>query len=432
MSVLLKKNLVFNVADREYVGLDLYRSRGGYTALQKVLGQSPEASIEELKNSGLRGRGGAAFPTAKKIEMVRDNAETERYVICNADEGEPGTFKDRYIITHLTFQLLEGITIAAYLAGASKGILYVRHEYWEPQNKLRASIKEATEAGLLGDNILGSGFSLHLEIFSGAGSYLCGEETALLNSIEGRKGRPRLKPPYPTQQGLWGKPTLINNVETLTNIPQILKNGAEWYRSLGTADSHGTKLISLSGDIQKRGLVEVPFGITFREIIEQYGGGPKPGRTIKAVNIGGASGVLVPQEMLDTPLEYGACAQAGITIGSGAVFVLDDTRSILENVHNRTRFFLHESCGKCTPCREGLRQTHTIIHQLLEGTATSHDVDRLERYTDAMQHASFCGLGTAAGNSLCSSLHYYRKEYLDHCQDSGHAANEAGGREEIA
>ncbi|HCP15731.1 MAG TPA: NADH-quinone oxidoreductase subunit F [Peptococcaceae bacterium] len=429
---MLKKNLVFNVADREYVGLDLYRSRGGYTALQKVLGQSPEASIEELKNSGLRGRGGAAFPTAKKIEMVRDNAETERYVICNADEGEPGTFKDRYIITHLTFQLLEGITIAAYLAGASKGILYVRHEYWEPQNKLRASIKEATEAGLLGDNILGSGFSLHLEIFSGAGSYLCGEETALLNSIEGRKGRPRLKPPYPTQQGLWGKPTLINNVETLTNIPQILKNGAEWYRSLGTADSHGTKLISLSGDIQKRGLVEVPFGITFREIIEQYGGGPKPGRTIKAVNIGGASGVLVPQEMLDTPLEYGACAQAGITIGSGAVFVLDDTRSILENVHNRTRFFLHESCGKCTPCREGLRQTHTIIHQLLEGTATSHDVDRLERYTDAMQHASFCGLGTAAGNSLCSSLHYYRKEYLDHCQDSGHAANEAGGREEIA
>jgi len=327
MSVLLKKNLVFNVADREYVGLDLYRSRGGYTALQKVLGQSPEASIEELKNSGLRGRGGAAFPTAKKIEMVRDNAETERYVICNADEGEPGTFKDRYIITHLTFQLLEGITIAAYLAGASKGILYVRHEYWEPQNKLRASIKEATEAGLLGDNILGSGFSLHLEIFSGAGSYLCGEETALLNSIEGRKGRPRLKPPYPTQQGLWGKPTLINNVETLTNIPQILKNGAEWYRSLGTSDSHGTKLISLSGDIQKRGLVEVPFGITFREIIEQYGGGPKPGRTIKAVNIGGASGVLVPQEMLDTPLEYGACAQAGITIGSGAVFVLDDTRS---------------------------------------------------------------------------------------------------------
>ncbi len=428
MSAPLNGNLVFNVAGKEYVGLDLYRSRGGYSALQRVLQQSPEASIEELKQSGLRGRGGAAFPTAKKIEMVRDNAETDRYVICNADEGEPGTFKDRYIMTHLTFQLLEGITISAYLAGASKGILYVRHEYWEPQNVLRAAIQEATEAGLLGDNILGSGFSLHLEIFSGAGSYLCGEETALLSSIEGRKGRPRLKPPYPTQQGLWDKPTLINNVETLSNIPMILKNGVEWYRSLGTSDSHGTKLISLSGDIQKRGLVEVPFGITFREIIETYGGGAKPGRSIKAVNIGGASGVLVPPEMLDTPLEYGACAKAGITIGSGAVFVLDDTRSILDNVHNRTRFFLHESCGKCTPCREGLRQTHAIIHKLMDGSATPQDVDRLERYTDAMQHASFCGLGTAAGNSLSSSLHYYRDEYLDHCAKE----NESSDREEIA
>jgi len=318
-------------------------------------------------------------------------------------------------MTHLSFQLLEGITIAAYLAGASKGYIYVRHEYWEPQNTLRASIAEATAAGLLGENILGSGFSLTLEIFSGAGSYLCGEETALLSSIEGRKGRPRLKPPYPTESGLWNKPTLINNVETLCNIPKIMEKGAAWYRSLGTADSHGTKLISLSGDVNWRGLVEVPFGITFAQIIEKYGKGPKAGRSIKAVNIGGASGVLVPPEMLDTPLEYGACAQAGITIGSGAVFVLDDTRSILENVHNRTRFFLHESCGKCTPCREGLRQTHAIIHQLLAGAAVKEDVDRLERYTQAMQNASFCGLGQAAGNSLSSSLFYYRKEYLECC-----------------
>lgn len=418
MSKQLKDHLVFDVADKEYVDLPLYRSRGGYEALNKVLGQTPETGVDELIASGLRGRGGAAFPTGKKIEMVRHNQPGQRYVICNADEGEPGTFKDRYVMTHLPFQLLEGLTIAAYLAGASEGYIYVRHEYPEAQHKLEVSIKEAKEAGLLGDNILGSDFSFNLQIFSGAGSYLCGEETALLSSIEGRKGRPRLKPPYPTTAGLWGCPTLINNVETLSNIPKIMERGAVWYRSLGTLDSHGTKLISLSGDIQKRGLVEVPFGITFAQIIQQFGGGSKPGRKIKAVNIGGASGVLVPAEMLDTPLEYAACAEAGITIGSGAIFVLDDTRSILENVYNRVSFFLHESCGKCTPCREGLRQTEHIMQKLLNGQASIHDVNNLERYTKAMQIASFCGLGQAAGNSLISSLLYYRQEYLSCCLES--------------
>ncbi|MEA4891867.1 MAG: NADH-ubiquinone oxidoreductase-F iron-sulfur binding region domain-containing protein [Peptococcaceae bacterium] len=411
------RELVFNVEGKEYVGLDLYRSRGGYEALKKVLAQDPRETIGVLKESGLKGRGGASFPTGLKIETVRDNREKERYIICNADEGEPGTFKDRYIMTHLSFQLLEGITIAAFLAGARHGIIYARHEYHEPQSVMRAAIAQAVAAGLLGDNILGSGFSLHLELFSGAGSYLCGEETALLSSIEGRKGRPQLKPPYPTQSGLWGRPTLINNVETLANIPRIIAKGAGWYRQLGTEDSPGTKLISLSGDVEFRGLVEVPFGTTFRDIVYRYAGGPKPGRKVKAVNIGGASGVLIPEEMLDVPLEYGACSRSGITIGSGAVFVLDDTRSILDNVNNRVDFFLHESCGKCTPCREGLRQVQVIIKKLLNREATVKDVQNLERYTRVMQSASFCGLGQAAGNSVISSLHYYRDEYLNRCVD---------------
>ncbi|MDF2512578.1 MAG: NADH-quinone oxidoreductase subunit [Herbinix sp.] len=359
------QNLVFNIIE-EYVDLTAYRLRGGYVALKNALEQQPEHSIKELKASGLRGRGGAAFPTASKIEMVRKNEETDRYIICNADEGEPGTFKDRFIMTHVPFQVIEGITIAAYLAGAEHGYIYVRHEYPEVQEILRESIKKAEDAGLLGENILGSGFRLKLEIFSGAGSYLCGEETALLSSIEGRKGRPRVKPPYPTQSGLWNKPTLINNVETLANIPKIIEKGAEWYRSIGTVDSTGTKLISLSGDVVNRGLIEVPFGITF----------------------------------------------------------VDDTRSILPNVHNRVKFFLHESCGKCTPCREGLRQANVILNKLLSGAAVEGDMALLERYTRAIQEASFCGLGQAAGNSLKSSLEYFHEEYLAACKQESHGEEE--------
>jgi NADH-quinone oxidoreductase subunit F len=410
--------LVFNIDPAKSIRFEEYLRRGGYSALAKVLEKEPERSLREILDSGLRGRGGAAFPAGKKIEMVRGNVETSRFVICNADEGEPGTFKDRFIMTHIPFQLLEGITIAAYLAGAERGYIYVRHEYPEAQTILRSAIQTAAETGLLGRNILGSGFDFTLELFSGAGSYLCGEETALISSIEGKKGRPRLKPPYPTQCGLWNKPTLINNVETLANFPKIIQKGAAWYRTLGTADSSGTKLISLSGDVRKRGLFEVPFGLTFAQIIQDYGEGPKAGRKIKAVNIGGASGVLVPPEMLDTPLEYRACAGAGITIGSGAIFVLDDTRSILQNVQNRLRFFLHESCGKCTPCREGLRQANIILDKLVAGEAVTKDVDTLERYTRVIQEASFCGLGQAAGNGLRSSLGYYREEYLANCREN--------------
>ncbi len=407
--------LVFNTDPDLFLDLAGYRQTGGYSALAKTLQALPEVALREVKLSELKGRGGAAFPVGLKIEAVRDNTENERYIICNADEGEPGTFKDRFIMTHTPYQLLEGITLAAYMAGAAQGFIYVRHEYPEVQKILRESIQAAIAANLLGENILGSGYSLRLEIFSGAGSYLCGEETALLSSMEGKKGRPQLKPPYPTQQGLWDKPTLINNVETLANLPLILARGAEWFRSVGTTSSRGTKLISLSGDVRKRGVFEVPFGTTLREIIESCGGGVKHGRSIKAVNIGGASGVLIPTSLLDTPLDYDVCRNAGITIGSGAIFVLDDTRSILENVQNRVKFFLHESCGKCVPCREGLRQANVLMDKILDGRAQPEDIETLERYTRVIQSASFCGLGQAAGNSLSSSLNFYRDEYLSMC-----------------
>ena len=415
------ENLIFNFNFDEYVDLELYRERGGYKGLAKALNKDQQEVINIITESNLKGRGGAAFPTGLKLKMVNKEDNCCKFIICNADEGEPGTFKDRFIMTHLPYQLLEGITIAAYAAGAENGYIYVRHEYPEAQKKIKEAIQKAESAGLLGSNIMGTGYSLHLEIFSGAGSYLCGEETALLSSIEGKKGRPRLKPPFPTESGLWGKPTLINNVETLSNIPKIIKNGADWYRNIGTEDSSGTKLISLSGDVKNRGLYEVPFGTSFHEIIYRYGGGPLDGREVKAVNIGGASGVLLPPELLHTSMEYGICAEEEITIGSGAVFVLDDRRAILDNVHNRVHFFHHESCGKCTPCREGLKQVNFILEKLILGSGEISDIEKLERYTRVMQEASFCGLGQAAGNSLKSSLKYYRDEYLGACRNSAAA-----------
>lgn len=414
---MLKQDLVFNIDIENPVSLCEYQSGGGYSGLKKLLAQGSGWGLDEIKESGLRGRGGAAFPTAAKLSMMRANTQTERFIVCNADEGEPGTFKDRFIMQNIPFQLLEGIAIAAFIAGAGKGYIYVRHEYEKIQRILKEAIAQATSAGLLGEDIPGSDFSLQLEIFSGAGSYLCGEETAMLSSIEGRKGRPRLKPPYPTTAGLWGKPTLINNVETLTNLPKILSKGAAWFNTLGTSDSRGTKLLSISGDVKKRGLLEVEFGVTLQEIVFKLAGGPLDGHSIKSVNIGGASGVQIPPELLDTPLEYAACAKNGITIGSGAIFMLDETRHVVDNIANRVNFFLHESCGKCAPCREGLRQTNIILKRLQMGQGSIADLDTLSRYTYAIQNASFCGLGQAAGNSLRSSINYFYPEYAALCRD---------------
>ena len=396
--------------------LQQYTEQDGYQALSRFLQQPPQEIVRIIRAAGLRGRGGAAFPTGDKMLAVRANPAGQRFVICNADEGEPGTFKDRFLMMHNPFQVLEGMTLAAYAVGASQGYIYIRHEYSEVQEVLHTAIARAAADGFLGANILGSGFSFDIHIFSGAGSYLCGEETALLSSIEGKKGRPRVKPPFPTEAGLWGKPTLIHNVETLANIPVILCHGAAWYRRIGTEDSPGSKLISLSGDVNHRGLYEVPFGTTLRQIVA-LGGGIPGDRRLKAVNIGGASGVVVPPGELDCLLDYRLCEDRGITIGSGAVFVMDESRSILQNIRNRVDFFIHESCGKCVPCREGLRQIRIIVGNLLAGTALTRDVDRLERFTRTLQQASFCGLGQAAGNSLISSLIYFRREYDAVCRD---------------
>jgi NADH:ubiquinone oxidoreductase subunit F (NADH-binding) len=420
-----KENLVFNFDNHKCQNLREYLKDSGYLSLEKTLSDPAAKSLDEIKKSRLRGRGGAAFPVGIKLEAVRSSDSNEKYIICNADEGEPGTFKDRFIMTNIPFKLLEGLTIAAYLSGANQGYIYIRHEYPEVSKIISDCMQQAENAGLLGKNILNSGFDFNLKIFSGAGSYLCGEETALISSIEGKKGRPRLKPPYPTVEGLWGRPTLINNVETLTNLPYIIERGGDWFKSIGTKDSTGTKLISLSGDVVKRGVIEVPFGTTFREIICNFGQGMKNSKELKAVNIGGASGVLVPSDLLDTPLDYEKCRQAGITIGSGAVFVLDESRSILSNVRNRVDFFIHESCGKCTPCREGLRQVDVIIKKLTDGSASFEDISVLERYTRTIQNASFCGLGQAAGNSLASSLKYYKNEYLEMCREYKMLSEEA-------
>ena len=411
------EKLIFNINPAHQQSLEEYRAVGGYSGLERLLANGDEWGLREILSSGLRGRGGAAFSTGAKLGMVRNNPEGQRYIICNADEGEPGTFKDRFILSNIPFQLLEGIVISAYIAGATQGILYVRHEYEEIQRQIRHSIAIARAANLLGEHILGSSFSFELKIFSGAGSYLCGEETAMLSSIEGRKGRPRIKPPYPTQSGLWGRPTLINNVETLTNLPKILKNGADWFCGIGTEDSRGTKLLSISGDVRRRGLLEVAFGTTLREIIFSHAGGALEGHEIRSVNIGGASGVNLPLELIDTPLEYAACGRAGVTIGSGAIFVQDERRSIVENVASRVRFFLHESCGKCAPCREGLRQANIILQRFLNGKASVSDLDTLSRYTFAIQNASHCGLGQAAGNSIMSSLSYFYQDYAILCSD---------------
>lgn len=408
-------DLIFNIIPGQHVGLELYLQNGGYEGLKKAFSLSTNAGINQIKQSRLRGRGGAAFPTGDKIEMVKNACGTQKYIVCNADEGEPGTFKDRFIMTCIPFQLIEGITIAAFLTGAQKAYIYVRHEYPEAQAIISKSIDEAQKAGLLGQNIMDSGFSFSVELFSGAGSYLCGEETALLSSVEGRKGRPRLKPPYPTSSGLFGLPTLVQNVETLANLPKIMKYGPSWFKSIGTVDSAGTKLVSLSGDVNHRGIFEVPYGVTFAQIIQQYGEGIKNGKRLKAVNIGGASGVLVPPFMLNVPLEYLACEKAGITIGSGAIFVLDESRSIIENVQNRVRFFLQESCGKCTPCREGLWQVNALLKRFGIGKAEAADIQILRQYINALQGASFCGLGIAAGNTLKSSLAYYLAEYESCC-----------------
>jgi len=390
-----------------------YILHDGYKALLKVItAMSPQGVIDEIKKSGLRGRGGGGFPTGTKWQIVHDAAGELKYVICNADEGDPGAFMDRSIIESDPHAVLEGMAIAAYAVGASRGYVYVRAEYPLAVKRLRTAIRQAERAGFLGENIHNSGFSFTVEIRLGAGAFVCGEETALISSIEGERGMPRPRPPYPAISGLDGKPTLINNVETFANVPAIIRKGGEWFASIGTEKSKGTKVFALTGKIANTGLVEVPMGITLREIIFDIGGGVPNGHRFKAVQTGGPSGGCIPEELLDTPVDYENLTRLGSIMGSGGMIVIDDTSDIVSVARYFMEFSMDESCGKCVPCRIGTVKIYHILNKFLEGTATEADLEQLENLCEMMQTTSLCGLGKSAPNPVLSSLKYFRHEYL--------------------
>ncbi len=388
-----------------------YIDNGGYEALRKALGMKPEELVEEVKKSGLRGRGGAGFPTGIKMESVLKTNEYPKYIVCNADEGEPGNFKDKYLLENDPHQLLEGIIIAAYAMGTGKGYIYIRGEYAESIKLITRAIEKAGAKGYIGKNIMGSGFDFELEIKSGAGAYICGEEFALIESIEGKPGRPKNKPPYPSLSGVYNKPTLINNVETISNLPFIINEGSGAFSSIGTQSSKGTRLVCLSGNVRKKGVYEVPFGISLWDIIYKLGEGVPEDRSIKLIQLGGASGPCITPGMLNMKIDYKEFEEEGIAMGSGAVIVVDERFDVLELMKRIMRFFRHESCGKCTPCREGIRQILRILYKIGAGSATENDLELLETLCNVMYETSFCGLGQAAPTAILTTLKYFREEY---------------------
>ena len=395
--------------------IDEYIAFDGYKALAKVLLEmTPEQVIEEVKNSGLRGRGGAGFPTGKKWEFTRMAQSEQKYVICNADEGDPGAFMDRSILEGDPHCVVEAMAIAGYAIGANKGYIYVRAEYPIAVHRFQTAINQARDYGILGKNIFGTNFEFDLEVRLGAGAFVCGEETALLESIEGKSGRPRLKPPFPANAGLWGKPTLINNVETYANITKIILNGAEWYSSIGTETSKGTKVFALGGNVVNTGLVEVPMGTTLREIIYDIGGGIPNGREFKAAQTGGPSGGCIPAEHLDTPIDYESLKQIGSMMGSGGLIVMDDSKCMVNLAKFYLGFTVDESCGKCTPCRIGTKRMLEILEKICDGNADLEELEKLEELAINIGKTAVCGLGQTAPNPVLSTLKYYRNEYLDH------------------
>ncbi|MHA1302708.1 MAG: NADH-ubiquinone oxidoreductase-F iron-sulfur binding region domain-containing protein [Candidatus Heimdallarchaeaceae archaeon] len=395
-----------------------YLAKGGYQALIKVLtSMSPKEAIEEVKKSQLRGRGGAGFPTGLKWEFAHNAKSDQKYVIANADEGDPGAFMDRALIEGDPHSLIEGLTISAFATGASKGFVYIRAEYPLAVERLEKAIKQAEKHELLGENILGTSFSFTLEIRQGAGAFVCGEETALMNSIMGKRGEPRPRPPYPAIEGLWGKPTTINNVKTLSTIPPIILKGGEWFSQIGTEDTSGTAVFALTGDVVNSGLVEVPMGTTLREIIFDIGGGIKEEREFKAVQTGGPSGGCIPASHIDTPIDFGSLKELGSIMGSGGMIVCSDTTCMVD----LARYFLHftasESCGKCTPCREGTIRALEILERITRGEADKQDLNDLEALANVIKDTSLCGLGQTAPNPVLSTLRYFREEYLEHVEE---------------
>ena len=395
--------------------IDEYVAAGGYQALLQCLTEkTPAEIVQEVSKSGLRGRGGAGYPTGLKWGTVAKTGGATKYVICNADEGDPGAFMDRSVLESDPHRVLEGMIIAAYAVGATRGYVYVRAEYPLAIKRLVIAIREARKLGFLGTQICNTKFSFDLEIRIGGGAFVCGEETALIASIEGRRGTPRPRPPFPAQSGLWEKPTLINNVETYANIPTILRRGGEWYARLGSKKSKGTKVFALSGKVKNVGLIEVPMGITLREIVFEIGGGVPEGHTFKAVQTGGPSGGCIPEQFLDLPVDYESLKEVGSIMGSGGMIVMDDSACMVNVAQYFMEFCMAESCGKCIPCRAGTAQMFELLTRMTKGTAIPRDLELLEELCDMVSSTSLCGLGQSAPNPVLSTLRYFREEYTEH------------------
>ncbi|MBE0431827.1 NADH-quinone oxidoreductase subunit NuoF [candidate division WOR-3 bacterium] len=396
----------------EYIGFD------GYQALEKALTRmTPEQIIREVKISGLRGRGGAGFPTGRKWELCRRERGRKKYIICNGDEGDPGAFMDRSVLEADPHSVIEGMAIGAWAIGAHQGFIYVRSEYPLALKRLTIALAQAEDYGLLGDDILGTGFDFNADVVQGAGAFVCGEETALIASIEGRAGRPRPRPPYPSEKGLWGKPTNINNVETWANIPMIILRGAQWFSSIGTAKSKGTKIFSLVGKINNTGLVEVPMGISMRRIIYDIGGGIPKGKEFKAVQTGGPSGGCIPRTLLDLPIDYESLTQAGSMMGSGGMIVMDEDTCMVDVARYFLNFTQEESCGKCPPCRMGTKHMVYVLDRITRGQGKEGDIEFLEQIAENVKLSSLCGLGQTAANPVLTTIKYFRDEYEAHIKE---------------
>ncbi len=395
--------------------IEEYILHDGYEALAKVISEmSPAEVIAEVKNSGLRGRGGAGFPTGLKWQFVAAAKGEKKYVVCNADESEPGTFKDRLLLESDPHAILEAMLIGGYAVGADEGYIYVRGEYALAQERLRIAIEKAEEMGILGENIFGTDFSFRIHVHSGAGAYICGEETALLESLEGKRGEPRSRPPYPTTHGLWGKPTMVNNVETLANVPPIIRNGAAWYRNIGTPNSPGTKVYTILGNVNVTGLIEVPMGITLREVIAIYAKGMKNGASFKLAQTGGSSGSIIPASLQDTPMDFDSYQKNGVSLGSGALLICNEETCVVDLAKVLLNFFRVESCGKCTPCRIGTQRAYEILDNISEGVSGLNDLNDLSLLSENLARLSNCGLGQTAGTPLRDILNRFRAEVEAH------------------
>jgi len=397
------------------IDLEEYIAKGGFEALKKCLElMSPADVVEEIKQSGIRGRGGGGFPTGIKWEMMATQTATPKYIICNGDEGDPGAFMDRMLLESYPYRVIEGLLIGAFATGASEGYFYIRAEYPDAVNRIRQALVTCRSKGLIGKHILGTTFSCELQVYEGAGAFVCGEETALINSIEGDRGFPNIRPPYPVEEGLWGKPTLVNNTETLAQIPFILKNGATKFSALGTPNSRGTKVFALAGKINQGGLIEVPMGATIRQIVEEIGGGIPDGHQFKAVQIGGPSGGCIPASLADTPIDYESLKEAGAMMGSGGLVVLDDTDCMVDIARYFLAFTQNESCGKCTFCRIGTKRMLELLDKICAGKGKKKDLQTLEMLSGWTSKGSLCGLGKTAPNPVTSTLKYFREEYEAH------------------